>query len=202
MRTLPLLATAVLTALGGAARADESAPRTALPGGFGAQGQIALSADLQLDIVHRSQGQGSRTTAVIRPALDYFIMPNVSVGGFIGFSSGSASSGPLAGNLDLTEVSLGARAGYDLRLADALSLWGQLRLSYAHDSFTAPVGTGTGGSIVALTIYVPLIFQPAAHFFVGAGPVLSQELVDSVANQSNATDFGLLSIVGGYFGGG
>src|SRR5262249_26495051 len=151
---------------------------------FGALGQIAVSADLQVEVVHRSQGAGSRTTALIRPALDYFIMPNVSVGGFIGFASGSASFGPLAGNTDLTEFSLGARAGYNLRLGDTLSLWGQARLSYAHDTFTPPAGPGTGGSIFALSLFAPLLFHPAPHFFIGAGPVLSQEIVDSVANQS------------------
>jgi hypothetical protein len=188
--------TTILTfALAGAARAEE----VAQPAGFGALGQIAVSADLQLEAVHRSQGMGSRTTVVIRPALDYFLMPNISVGGFIGYSSGSASFGPLAGNTDLTEISLGARAGYNLRIADMLSLWGQARLVYSHDTFTPPAGPGTGGSIFAVSLYAPLLFLPAPHFFVGAGPVLSQEIVDSVASQSTATDFGLLSIVGGYF---
>jgi hypothetical protein len=199
MRQLGPLAftTTLLTlALPGAARGEEASQ----PTGFGALGQIAVSADLQLDVVHRSQGNGSRTTVVIRPALDYFLMPNVSVGGFVGFSSGSASFGPLAGNTDLTEFSLGARAGYNLRIADTLSLWGQARLVYSHDTFTPPAGPGTGGSIFSVSLYAPLLFHPAPHFFVGAGPVLSQEIVDSVASQSTATDFGLLSIVGGYFG--
>src|SRR5262252_4557329 len=66
------------------------------PGGFGALGQIAVSADVRFDIVHLSQGGASRTTVMIRPALDYFLMPSFSVGGFVGFTQSSASFGPLA----------------------------------------------------------------------------------------------------------
>src|SRR4029077_8192075 len=131
MRRLSLLVVLITCAGARPASAD---------GGFGAPAQIAVSADLQLDITHRSQGGASRTTVMIRPALDYFLLPSFSVGGFVGFQQTSASFGPLAGNTDLTEVSLGARAGYDLRITDLLSLWGQARLSYAHDTFTPPVG--------------------------------------------------------------
>ena len=194
------LAPMLVLASAGPARADDSTPRaTSSPGGFGAVGQVAVSADVQLDVVHRSQGGASRTTVVIRPALDYFLMPSLSVGGFVGWSSGNTSLGPLAGNTDLTEVSIGARIGYDLRLADTLSLWGQLRLAYAHDTFTPAAGTGTSGSVVPITLFVPLIFHPAPHFFVGVGPVLSQQIVNSIAMESVATDFGLQSIIGGWF---
>lgn len=210
MRRPRLTATTVIliVLLGGtrarAARDEEPPARSSgsgapQPGEFGALGQIAVSADVQFDIVHRSQGGAGQTTVVLRPALDYFLLPSFSVGGFIGFAQASASFGPLAGNTDLTEVSLGARAGYDLRLTEVLSAWGQARLSYAHDTFTAPVGGSTGGSIVSLALFAPLLFHPAPHFFLGAGPTLSQQLANSIPNQSTATDFGLLSTIGGYF---
>ena len=54
---------------------------------------------------------------------------------------------------------------------------------------------------------VPVVFQPAPHFFIGGGPYLWTDLVSKYDSNGTSGDtfktttFGLQSMVGGYFGG-
>jgi hypothetical protein len=203
LATLAAAAAMATLMLAHPASATEPAPAPAgraQTGGFGEQGQLAVSAELQLDVVHTSQGQFGTTSYTFRPAGDYFLSPNFSVGGFIGISSGTTSVMQVLASsaATFTEVSLGARAGYNLRLTDLLSLWGLASLGYARDTLHI-AGIDTSGSIVPITLYAPLLFHVAPHVFLGLGPILSAQLVNSVPGQSHAISFGLQSVVGGYF---
>jgi hypothetical protein len=187
-----------MVASGGAVGAEEPAGRARAA--FGAPGQLVLSTDLRFDVVHTSTTQRSRTDISIQPSADYFIMPHLSVGALLGYTSSPAAFGPLSTNTSFTQVAIMARIGYDLPLTELLSIWARAGLGYAHDTFSVPGIGDTSGYTLPFTLFVPLLFHPAPHFFLGIGPELGYELASTVANVGNATTFGFQSIVGGSFG--
>jgi hypothetical protein len=178
---------------------------------FGAQGQIAVSADLpflnegpELAIFHESvsMGGGSTTVVGIQPSLDYFVAPNVSVGAQVGIVHVSANAG---GGASDTEIGVEARAGYNIGLTDSVSLWPRLGIGYNHDS-TSFNGSGTpdqSGYNVTLYLSVPVLWHPGSHFFLGAGPAFSTQLLNKIEgnDQGKTTIIGLTALIGGYFGG-
>ncbi len=218
-RTLGITAL-LLTPAFHAAMAQEPAPATTPPtaatsagtGAFGSQGQIAISVDLpfmnegpQLAIVHESNsmGGGSSTAIAIQPSLDYFIAPHISVGGQLGIAHGSSDVTVLGMTSSATVTTFGveARGGYELALNDSVSLWPRLGIGYAHNSYSG--GGDASGYEIDLLVSVPVLWHPASHFFLGAGPALSTQLANKAEGQSlsKATDIGLTALIGGYFGG-
>lgn len=195
------------------AAAPAGAAMGAATGDFGSQGQIAVSVDLpfrneapELAIVHQSNsmGGGSTTDIAIQPSLDYFVAPHVSVGGQIGIEHGSADITILgtSSSLTVTRFGIEVRGGYELGLNDSVSLWPRLGIGYDHNSFSGG-GSDSSGYDIALLVSVPVLWHPASHFFLGAGPSLATQLVNKVGgqSQSKATDVGLTALIGGYFGG-
>ena len=77
-------------------------------------------------------------------------------------------------------------------------------IAYTHTS-ESPTGGGTSipSYKVTLFAFVPVIFQPAPHFFIGGGPFLSTDLVSqrNMADYYKSSEFGLQATLGGYFGG-
>ena len=64
---------------------------------------------------------------------------------------------------------------------------GGLELSYASQNHTSSTHT-------ALVVYVPVLFHPAPHFFVGAGPSFQFDLSGPMSNI-----YGIDSFLGGWF---
>lgn len=179
------------------------------PGAFGSQGQLVINTDIPLHqtepslfLVHESasMGGGSSTTFGIVPSLDYFLAPNVSVGGIVGIQRESASADGLGGTGTVTGIIVGARVGYNVVLTDAFSLWPRLSLSYEHLSFSGS-GVSASGYVIPLSIFVPVLWHPAQHFFVGLGPVFATNLISKVEGNdaSKTTDIGIQATLGGYF---
>ncbi len=171
-------------------------------GFFGERGQIVLSGDLQLNIIRQSQsmGGGSSTAFLIQPALDYFVSPNFSVGGFLGYGSASSGSGATAS--DDSAFIIGARAGYNVVLTNAVSLWVRGGFEYLHAS-TEFGGMSFSGYRIPFFIFAPVLWHPTSHFFIGAGPAFQTDLVASTEGMDapKTTEVGIASTVGGYFGG-
>jgi hypothetical protein len=217
-RVFAAIAMVLVTAGAGRAMADETPPPPSSPppvggsvGYFGERGQIALSGDnvlsnIELAIVHSSvsMNRGSTTAFAFQPALDYFVSPNVSVGGVLGIVKATTPFG--TASVDATSVVVGARAGYNVVLSSAVTLWIRAGFEYRHDSFSL-AGTSSSGYSIPFVIFAPVLWHPAPHFFVGAGPAFSTELVSKTevmnTSRDNAktTDFGIASTLGGYFGG-
>jgi hypothetical protein len=133
----------------------------------------------------------------VQPSLDYFVIPNVSVGGALSITHGS-----LGGSTgDVTGIGILVRGGYNLHLAPMISLWPQLQLGYLHESFSGG-GMSTSGYTIPLQIFAPFLVHVTTHLFVGIGPAFSTDLVSKVQSQdaSKTTDIGIESVVGGYFG--
>jgi hypothetical protein len=121
------------------------------------------------------------TTFALRPALDYFVIPNLSIGGAVELDYSSFDGAP-----STTSFGLAPEVGYELALTDTWSLWPQVSVPMSFPS--------RGDPNLTLVIEVPFLVHPAEHFFFGIGPGFQQGLT---SNPSTAIT-GLFRI-GGYF---
>jgi hypothetical protein len=209
-----LSALALCTLSSAVAFAQEPPPRArAAWAALGSPGQLAVSVDLpftnsapQLSIIHESQSMngGSQTNIAIIPSADYFIIPNLSIGGIIGVATGTSAVANVSG--DSTTFVVGPRIGYVIPFAEQFALWPRLGVEYIHTSISA-VGGDVTVSSVPLILDVPVLWEPAAHFFLGAGLLVATELSRSASGGNlsvdlpKTTDVGLEVLIGGTFGG-
>jgi hypothetical protein len=186
------LAASALAAAPTSARAQETAgaapgafaPVAAPGGGFGAPGQWVISGGAAAVEVNGASASfhthsgGSGLT--LHPAADYFLAPNISVGGVVGFTYDSGGT---------TIVELGGRAGFDLVINDRVTVWLMGGVSVARASVNHMSSTPS-----QLTIFAPFLYHVAPHLFAGLGPSL-------FIGMSGGTDnsFGIDSIIGGWF---
>lgn len=181
---------------------------------FGDAGQVVIGVDVpfqseasQFGLARSTNRGGTSTIVVVRPSADYFVAPHVTIGGLIGYARGDAAFGDPGGSSEssVTELMVGVRAGYDLRMTELVSIWGRIELIYAHISGAGVTGStgGGSGSEVPVIVNVPILLHPAPHFFLGAGPFFSRDLIFKVGDSDRAktTNYGLQGIIGGYFGG-
>lgn len=172
-------------------------PRSAA-GVFGERGQLAIMGEAGALFTHTSvSGQdGSTTTLLIRPAIDYFVIDHLSVGAFTGMEYSSSTVG------STTTYGIGPRVGYDIPLSERFSLWPKAGLSF--NSTTVKLDAMTIGGIrtpessdsntaVDLNLFVPLMFH-SHHYFAGFGPSLDTDLSGS----PKATTIAARLTVGGW----
>jgi hypothetical protein len=149
--------------------------------GFGEAGQIAISGELNAFF---SKTNHAGWTAAITPALDYFIMPSISVGG---------SVTALIGDDSRTGIGVAARAGYNLNVTENLGAWPIVGIGYAHES------SGSGAASISLSgtmahFYLPILYHIVPHVFAGIGPFYDLR----IAGDGNSS-YGVRSTVGGWF---
>lgn len=213
--TLPALALLALPSLARAADVDLDdddvdvrTRRDTLPdvsaaspsGRFGLKGQKAVSSDAGLSIsnISVSGADGSATTLVLRPAIDWFISDSLSIGGFVGVEYAKAPGG------SSSAVSVGPRVGYNLPVAARVSVWPKAGLAIARttqndEGATLPNGVVLGdeddsNTSLQLNLFVPVMFHPVQHFFLGLGPALDQDL----SGDSKATTVAVRLTLGGW----
>ena len=192
----------------GDAPAPEAPPAPAAPAAapadadttFGVVGQIVISDDLEMAATRVStEGQsGSFTQVQLRPALDFFAIPNLSIGGqlIIGYNSFES----VVGSSSSSELGLLVRVGYNVAISDTLSIWPRLSIGYDH------IGEDqNGGSLdsVPIDVFVPIVVQLASHFFIGGGPMYATTLLSQreTFDEPRTSTLGLRATVGGYFRG-
>jgi hypothetical protein len=176
-------APAAETASGGFAPAAEAA------GGFGAEGQFALSLGATGDehfFFHKSGGAWQLHVA---PAADYFVIPHLSVGGVVAYDHASGGGGPGTSGVGSDAFTLWPRAGYSFGINDKFSVWplGGFALTYLSANHAHQTDTW-------FTVYLPVLFHPAQHFFVGLGPNVRVHL-----SGQDDTAWGIDSVLGGWF---
>jgi hypothetical protein len=170
---------------------------------FGHGGQIAISSDNSFTISSTTIGgvPGSITSIQMEPAVDYFLIDNLSIGGFLEFMYVSDQGG------HAFTFGVGPRVGYNFTLSDLISFWPKVGLSIADTSTTGTVVVGNGaqnGTVttsstttntnLTLNLYAPLMFHPAPHFFAGIGPFLDVDLT----NNAPVTTWGAKITLGGW----
>jgi hypothetical protein len=149
--------------------------------GFGEAGQFVISGEANAFF---SKTNNVGWTAAITPALDYFIMPSISLGGSVTALVGSGSH---------TGFGVAARAGYNLNVTEQLGVWPIAGVGYAHESS----GSGTASTSLSATVahfYVPILYHIVPRVFVGLGPFFDLR----IAGDGNHT-YGVRSTVGGWF---
>jgi hypothetical protein len=194
------------------------APPAAAPPMFGVEGQLLLSIDLpfmnegpQFAILHESSTMNglSSTRIVVQPSVDYFVAPRLSIGAQLGIDHVSISIPPPPPGVDAIDASNGgttlsveARIGYDVPIADTISIWPRLGLGYTHTSTSYVYSPAVTGYSVPLSLTVPFLWHPGSHFFVGAGPAFVTQLVDKSGGVSGpkTTDYGITALIGGAIG--
>jgi hypothetical protein len=167
--------------------------------GFGRTGQWAFSSDASIQVQRTTQSvsTGALTTLSLAPAADYFVLPNLSLGGSIGvyYAHAGESSG--------SRFTIGPRVGYNFEVSRLLSVWPKLSINYAHTGGNAPQiatinpGTMTGNNdnnAIAISIFAPIMVHPAPHFFAGLGPFLESDL----SGDNRATSWGIKLTMGGW----
>lgn len=168
---------------------------------LGAAGQIAISDDLSLIATHQSQsymGQTSNvTTIILQPAIDVFVATNLSLGGQV--LLGRSSSG----GSDNTAIGVAPRIGYNVPFGSMVSLWPRVAVKYVRDTSSGTGSPSTSNYTISFFALVPVLFQPAPHFFIGGGPYVSKDLTSKLDGMDwyKNTLFGVQSTIGGYFGG-
>jgi hypothetical protein len=144
-------------------------------GVFGDKGQVTISSDAGLSISSTSTSgvDGSVVKLELRPAVDYFVVNNVSVGGFVGLDYISA------GDAHSTTFSIGPRVGYNFAFSERFSFWPKLGFSYSNSSASGaplPAEASIAGNHLGLNVFAPVMFHPVPHFFLGFGPALDTHL--------------------------
>jgi hypothetical protein len=165
-------------------------PADSPSGVFGGKGQLAILAEAGVVFSHTSisDGGGSSTTLVLRPALDYFIIDHVSVGFFTGVDYAKAAGA------SKTTYGIGPRVGYDIPFTPRFSVWPKVGFSFNSTTLktdTPPLSDSNSG--IALNLFAPIMFH-ANHYFVGFGPALDVDLSGDV----KATTFAVRLNVGGW----
>ena len=182
-----------------------------LAGGlFSGGGASLLTPATMLDIggSTASNNGGSQVGFSLAPAADYFVIDNLSLGleilfGYDSFSPGSATTGGVTvspPSTNVTEYGFAPRVGYNIPIGSSLSIWPKVFFEHAGYSLG---GGGKGyGNIQLLGAYVPFLYHPAPHFYVGIGPNILTELgasSDGASSNSKITSYGLFASVGGWF---
>jgi hypothetical protein len=164
-------------------------------GRFGLKGQKAVSSDAGFSISNTSVSgvDGSTTTLILRPAVDWFFADSISLGGFVGVEYNSTPGG------NSSVISVGPRIGYNLPLSDRLSIWPKVGFSLANTTVSNDGVNGVddedeSNTSVQLNLFAPLMFHPVQHFFLGFGPALDVDL----SGDAKATTIAARLTLGGW----
>jgi hypothetical protein len=178
---------------------DDPIPSAATPpASFGARGVLAIGSDAS-GTAYEELSTGTHSTSVnLQPAVDYFVANHLSLGASLWFAYSSQEE-PSARDHEFV-YGIGPRVGYDLPLSEHFSLWPKLSgfVSHSSDTFenTAPASRTTdSGSNVEVELFVPVMFHPVPHFFVGIGP-----FAEAVLTGAGSAFLGGKITIGGWVG--
>lgn len=172
------------TDMPGVKRPPENSPS----GRFGNQGQFALSSDEGINTSYSSREGDDVFLFTLRPALDYFLIENVSLGVTAGLDYTSV------GDEHASVYSIGPRVGYNIPFKSMFSIWTRVGVSYASTSQSSDFAE-QNDSHAQLNISMPLMFHPLQHFFVGFGPALDADL----SGDNKTTTIAGRVTIGGWF---
>jgi hypothetical protein len=168
------------------ARAQDPAPAAtpapamagALGQGFGEQGQFVISGEMNAGFTKVNH---AGWVLSVKPAADYFIVPNISIGAALGFA---------IGNDDQKGFEVGARAGYNLNVTENVGVWPIVGISY--NKVSAP--NDNGFSSTYGNLYLPILYHIVPHVFAGIGPFYNLKIAGDGDHS-----YGFRSTVGGWF---
>ena len=180
---LALTVVGLLTILPGRASAQDPPPPAPMPAGslgqgFGEAGQLVITGEA---FTQFNKVNNVGWDFAVRPALDYFIIPNVTVGGAIGFAIGSD---------ELRAFSVAGRAGYNFNFTEQISVWGRVGITYGWRSVL-----GNSASESYANFFLPINYHIVPHIFVGVGPFYNLKMSGDAA----LSNYGFASLVGAWW---
>jgi len=174
----------LVTALPGRASAQDPPPAASsgmpagsLGQGFGEQGQVVISGE-SFTQFNKVNGQG--WDFALQPAADYFIVPNVTIGGALGFAIGSD---------ELRAFRVAGRAGFNFNFTEQLSIWGRAGISYGWSSVL-----GNSSAETFANLFAPINYHIVPHVFVGVGPFYNAKISGDSSN-----NYGFASVVAAWW---
>lgn len=196
--------------LGGPKEFPNGEPIVETTRAFGDEGQVVFMGDFAASgyySIYEGTGISSGTLS-FTPSVDYFVLPEVSIGIGVGgaystYDSIDASNGARV-TFTNSSAYLVPRIGYDLHLAPWLSWYWQASLGLGRQSQNATeLAKETDISVFTVTasLYAPFLVHAVPHFFLGLGPEVSHDLVRSPSSsnvQNRSTTFGAAFTVGGW----
>jgi len=179
---------------------------------MGQPGHLAIDGAFTLAFQHDSASppmgsSQSTTTILIAPSADYFVAPNISIGGQLEIEHASTPSGDpmMPGDVTVTGLGVGPRVGYLAALGSQIGLWPRVGVLYTHASLSTPGSPDTTSSIFSLAVTAPIMFYPTPHFFIGIGPAFRYDFSAKLSSNNMDTDtnkhtvIALESTIGGWF---
>ncbi len=166
---------------------------------FSRQGHLAISNDASFGFtVEGNNAPASKTGVafVIKPAADYFVIDNLSVGGYVrlGFANDAGVGLNDGGN---TTFGVGARVGYNIPIAQNFSIWPRAGLGVNTASLNTTVNNvdvSVSQTNLTLNLSVPFLVHPVDHYFLGLAPALDVDLT----GDTKTTAFSINFVVGGW----
>jgi hypothetical protein len=156
----------------------------------------------------------SGTVFDVAPALDYFVVDNLSIGAQVMFGVVSTNSTTTTGPNGTTTTTagssttlygIGPQVGYNIPLGESISFWPKVFFGYVGAS-----GNNTSLSSGTIGVFAPFLFHIATHFYAGAGPDFSTQLFVNESqsggnvtvsnnNPPKTTTVGAMVTFGGWF---
>lgn len=163
---------------------------------FGEAGAFSLSIDQSFlrSSVDAFLVQGTIEAAVF-PAHHFSL--GMTFGGAYTGNAGDAKPGT-----NLAGFRAGPRIGYDFVLGRRASLWAQTGLDVrAFHASSGDGGSSTDGVALAYALDARFLIHPSRGFFIGAGPLFSIDLINSVRSHDVPKSWviGMAGMVGGAF---
>lgn len=151
-----------------------------------------------------SNNGGSFTAFSLAPAVDYFVIDNLSIGGQVLFGVVGSSPPNNEPGSTTTLYGIAPQIGYNIAFSDSISFWPKLFFGFEGNSTSNNGGSGSSGTI---GVFAPFLFHIATHFYAGIGPDFSTQAFvnqsngagQSVNNPPKVTTFGAMGTFGGWF---
>lgn len=147
------------------------------------------------------------TTFYIAPALDYFIIDKLSIGGELLFAHISHNHDETDNNTTVTTgqpsvdvFGIAARVGYNIDFGKHFGIWPRAGIGFRYAHQGLPGGGDGSVNWLYFNIDAPVLWHPVDHFYVGVGPGVSFALTKSETYNQNVGGGGTVSVTTSPYG--
>ena len=163
---------------------------------FGHRGQIVPFGSLSFR--HTSLGNSDTNSVWIGPGVLWFPADSIAIGisPLYAYTKGIPFAGQTAVlPQGIHSIGFEPILGVAIPAGDRVTIFPRFSIRFL---WNLPENGGTSLDLITMRGFVPLVFSPVSHFYIGFGPEFSTDI--SVNNNfAKETGFGLASEIGGWF---